>query len=932
MFAQIPERRMHWIRWVVTTGWVLLILSLFFDPWTAALTQPDHPWSPLRLTGECVQVQGVCVEETPQPIGATIFWGAVVPSGIFILLVFSHELWRRICPLSFLSQIPRALGWQRQFKRENPKTGKVRYELAKVRPESWLGRNYLYVQFAYLFVGLCGRILFFNADRLVLGSWLVFTIVAAMAVGYFYGGKSWCQYICPMAPVQTVFSEPRGLLGSQAHTSESRVTQSMCRTVEADGSEKSACVACQSPCFDIDSERTYWDGLHRRDESVMRYGYLGLMVGYFVYYYLYAGNWDYYFSGAWNRDPNQLAALFSPGLYLGGQAIAIPKLVAVPLVLGAFTLGGIGLGTLIAKRAKGYSRKSVAPNPDRVQHRIFVIVTFIAFNFFFFFAGRPLLRLTPGWVQFGFDGLVLFLSTLWLQQSWQRSPERYTRENLASRFRNQLAKLGLDVAALLDGRSLDDLHADEVYVLAKVLPDFTREKRHQAYKGVVREALAEGYISTANSLDVLQQMRQELGISADEHQEILEELGVEDPDLLNPDRQRSLENQVRISGYQRSLERLLRLQQTQPNLMAEAEVPSLQSLRQEYAITPQEEAWVLSGLSSQNSQKTEGLMARLREWLTYDHALTLPTLQAQAPVVDLVLAAVRRKQGLIVRSLIETLATLPATEALALAETLAQTLNSVAPAPLADYLASDLVDQLAPEVVNRLQATPMEPASPLAPPTDTDTLSYLANLIDHPNPLVPAAAIFLIAQIDHARAQGVCQTLAPETTSTLTQATAKVIQAHTAAPDLAAIPDLEKVVYLAHSDFFNPLQPKTLLALAAVAEVRTYAPGDAITHAGDTCRELLILIDGEASIHYQRAEGVVVERFHPGQTLDELEVLAHRSLDNAIMADGDHTRILAVPVEAFDSLIDHDPDFARRVIVLESQRLQQIANPLAPTP
>ncbi|MFH7242080.1 MAG: cyclic nucleotide-binding domain-containing protein [Spirulina sp.] len=932
MFAQIPERRMHWIRWVVTTGWVLLILSLFFDPWTASLTQPDHPWSPLRLTGECVPVQGVCVEETPQPIGATLFWGAIVPSGIFILLVFSHELWRRICPLSFLSQIPRALGWQRQFKRENPKTGKVRYELAKVRPESWLGRNYLYVQFAYLFVGLCGRILFFNADRLVLGSWLVFTIVAAMAVGYFYGGKSWCQYICPMAPVQTVFSEPRGLLGSQAHTSESRITQSMCRTVEADGSEKSACVACQSPCFDIDSERTYWDGLHRRDESVMRYGYLGLMVGYFVYYYLYAGNWDYYFSGVWNRDPNQLAALFSPGLYLGGQAIAIPKLVAVPLVLGAFTLGGIGLGTLIAKRAKVYARNSVAPNPDRVQHRIFVIVTFIAFNFFFFFAGRPLLRLTPGWVQFGFDGLVLFLSTLWLQQSWQRSPERYTRENLASRFRKQLAKLGLEIGALLDGRSLDDLHADEVYVLAKVLPDFTREKRHQAYKGVVREALAEGYINTANSLDVLQQMRQELGISADEHQEILEELGVEDPDLLNPDRQRSLENQVRITGYQRSLERLLRLQQAQPNLMAEAEVPSLQSLRQEYAITPQEEAWVLSGLSSQNSQKAEGLMARLREWLAYDHALTLPTLQAQAPVVDLVLAVVRRKQGLIMRSLLETLATLPATEALPLAQSLAETLSSVAPVLLADHLGSDWEDQLAPEVVNLLKATPTEPAAPLAPPTDTDTLSYLANLIDHPNPLVPAAAIFLIAQIDPARAQGISQTLVPETTSDLTQATAKVIQAQTTAPDLAAIPDLEKVVYLAHSDFFNPLQPKTLLALAALAEVRTYAPGDAITHAGDTCRELLILIDGEASIHYQRAAGVVVERFHPGQTLDELEVLAHANLDNAILADGDHTRILAVPVDAFDSLIDHDPDFARRVIALESQRLQQIANPLAPTP
>ena len=154
----------------------------------------------------------------------------------------------------------------------------------------------------------------------------------------------------------------------------------------------------------------------------MRYGYLGLMVGYFVYYSLYAGNWDYYFSGVWNRDPNQLGALMNPGLYLAGQAIAIPKLLAVPLVLGAFTLAGIGLGRLIAHRAKVYPWRRSAPlNADLVQHRVFAIVTFIAFNVFFFFAGRPLLRLTPGWVQFGFDGLVLFLSTLWLQQSWRRS-------------------------------------------------------------------------------------------------------------------------------------------------------------------------------------------------------------------------------------------------------------------------------------------------------------------------------------------------------------------------------------------------------------------------------------------------------------------------------------------------------------------------------
>jgi len=122
MLTQIPERQMHWVRWVLTSGWLLLIASLLYDPWTSALTEPDHPWSPLRLTDVCIKVQGKCLPQEPYAVGATLFWGAVVPSGIFILLVFGHELWRRICPLSFLSQIPRALGWQRQFKRENPKT------------------------------------------------------------------------------------------------------------------------------------------------------------------------------------------------------------------------------------------------------------------------------------------------------------------------------------------------------------------------------------------------------------------------------------------------------------------------------------------------------------------------------------------------------------------------------------------------------------------------------------------------------------------------------------------------------------------------------------------------------------------------------------------------------------------------------------------
>ncbi|MCU0571067.1 MAG: cyclic nucleotide-binding protein, partial [Oculatellaceae cyanobacterium Prado106] len=604
MFGQIAERQMHWVRWLVTAGWLVLIGSLLFDPISAWLTLPENVWSPLRLDpAACVQVQGVCLEEQPYPLGTTIFWGAVVPSSIFILLIFGHELWRRICPLSFLSQIPRALGWQRQFKRVNEKTGKIRYELAKVKPDSWLGKNYLYLQFGLLYLGLCARLLLINSNRLALAVWFGVTIGAAIAVGYLYGGKTWCNYFCPMSPVQKIYSEPGGLLGGKAHIGDQQITQSMCRTV-SDGKEQSACVACQNPCIDIDSERSYWDGIVKPQQKFLYYAYFGLVVGYFSYYYLYAGNWNYYFSGAWARTGNQWETLWSPGFYWAGQAIAIPKIIAAPLTLAVSTSVAYLLGQWIEKRYQSHVRRTKKPLSNEViQHRIFTILTFVVFHVFFIFGGRPLILLMPLPLQFLYEGVLVGLSTLWFYHTWQRSPDRYSRESLASRLRRQLGKLQLNLAQFIEGRSLDDLSTDEVYVLAKVLPGFTQGKRHQAYKGVLREALEEGYVDTASSLEVLKQIRSELDISEDEHRQVLEELGVEDPELLDPSRKRSLENQVRLNGYRKALERMISLQQIQSQTVAPSstgkktlqdllqnEPNALRALRREYSVTVQEEA------------------------------------------------------------------------------------------------------------------------------------------------------------------------------------------------------------------------------------------------------------------------------------------------------------------------------------------------------
>jgi CRP-like cAMP-binding protein len=922
---------MHVVRWVLTIGWLLIIGSLFYDPWTSVLTESNHPWSPLRLPDSCIEVQGKCLVEQPYPLATTLFWGAIVPASIFILLIFGHEAWRRICPLSFLSQIPRALGKQRQFKRESP-SGKVRYELAKVKSDSWLGKNYSYVQFGWLFIGLCGRILFFNADRLVLALWLLLTIGAAIAVGYLYGGKSWCNYFCPMATVQQIYSEPGGLFGSKAHTSDTLITQSMCRTILPDGKEQSACVACQTSCVDIDSARSYWDGLSQPKTSFIRYGYIGLIVGYFSYYYLYAGNWDYYVSGAWARQSEQLALLLSPGFYLFGQTINIPKIVAVPLTLGVSTAIGYRLGKQVENWVKIYYRqRNLKLSPEIIKHRIFTLATFVSFNFFFIFGGRPLVQLMPIWGQYVYELSLVLLSTLWVYKTWHQSYDLYARENLASRFRKQLDKLQLN----LEGRDLNDLNIHEVYILAKVLPEFTREKRHMAYKGVVREALAEGYINYSSSLEVLSQLRQELGIANDEHREVLEELGIEDPQLLNPDRQRSLENQIRLTGYTKSLERLMLLQKQQStesvsnfDTLITQNPNQINALRRQYSIAPQEEIWILGGIAPEagNLARAEFLLAQLPSLIGCYRALHQPILQQYSPVLILLKDSIHHKKELIIRTILATIESLDRDLS---AIDLSQKLGMLAPAILGELLESEnWRDRLQPDILDNL--TPSLTTGNACSLTDPveEIWTALEPLLTDLNPLIQTACLYIIAQLDLDRSQEIASNY--QSDSPLLTETIDIIRSLAApCPQLTVFPLFEKVVYLFNSDFFHRIYSETLIALAARAEIRIFDTNGVITEAGDTCRELLLLITGSANIHFHLPnQEVRVEQLHLGQTLDELEVLARNDSKNTIVASSDLTRILAVPVNAFDDLLDRDRDFSRRVLALESQQLQRFMRSL----
>ncbi|WP_373527608.1 cyclic nucleotide-binding domain-containing protein [Nostoc sp.] len=952
MFAKTPERQMHMVRWWLTCSWLLLIFFLFYDPISPWLTDPNNTLSPLRIAPEvCVKVQGVCLKQTPYALGARLFWTIIVPASIFILLVFGHELWRRICPLSFLSQIHRALGWQRQHRRVDLKSGKTSYELVKVKKDSWLGRNYLYLQFGLFYLGLCIRLLFVNSDQLALGIFLIFTILSAIAVGYLYGGKSWCQYFCPMAPVQKIYAEPRGLLTSKAHEGDRQtITQSTCRIVNQEGKEQSACVACQSPCIDIDAERSYWDGITKPEQKLLYYGYIGLVISFYYYYYLYAGNWDYYFSGSWTHEANQLDTILSPGFYLFNKPIPIPKLVAVPLTLGFFAAGSYFLGLKLEKSYKNYLlRTNQSLSKEQIQHRIFTFCTFIVFNIFYAFGARPNTALLPLWLQYFYNVLLVIVSTLWFYQTWKCSQDLYLQESLASRLRKQLSKLQLDVSRFLEGRSLESLNPNEVYVLAKILPGFTEEKRLQAYKGVLREALEEGYVNSSNSLEVLQQIHQELDISDKEHLTVLTELGVEDPDLLDPTKQQTREDQVRLQSYRDQIasivgskrrrtakglgRELLKVVQKQKSIqdVLPKDPQAMRSLRREYAITLEEEEKIQASLNDEAEllRRSDILLNQLHELSKRYQALTQPLLPDKVAAWTLLQSTVEQKQQLIAKGLLEILKSLEySPEGTRIALALGSLVPNVLPNLLEDET-SQWQKRLSPKIISRL-IQQIKRATDIIPEMEPAVIvSHLEVLLQEPDSLTQAVSLYMISQLDVQRSQELARHLLDSrlTVKALVRETAQMLLNQKAQPDTApaAISSIEKLLYLFGSDLFSNLKIENLMELAYQSQVKVYNANEVVIEQGKKGKELLLLIKGEAQLQVNLDnEEAIVESLLPGQMLNEIEILARTEQAATIIATVPETHILAIDVDTFDVLLSRVTNFARTVLEQKSLLLQRL--------
>jgi len=282
-------------------------------------------------------------------------------------------------------------------------------------------------------------------------------------------------------------------------------------------------------------------------------------------------------------------------------------------------------------------------------------------------------------------------------------------------------------------------------------------------------------------------------------------------------------------------------------------------------------------------------------------------------------------------------------------------LSVAAPAVLPELLEQERWRAKLPAaVIDRLRAGARDGAQPGPDLPVAATLQQLERLAQDPDPIAATAAVVLSTSLDWQRGRSLAAALAASERPAWVRKTAEQLLAlkpaalsleartlearpleelppkaqQLAALPLAALPEFEKRVVLATSDFFHRTWTDTLDLLADHAEIRSFAAGEAITAAGDSCRELLLLIEGEARVEERSGDQVRFRALRAGQVLDELEVLTHSNSENTIVAETAGTRVLAVPVDCFDATLERDPDFARRVLALETRQLQRVTREL----
>lgn len=441
---------------------------------------------------------------TPQ--GNRLVWTVAIALVPITLLVIGYSRWRIICPLAWFSKITQNINFS--SKRKIP---------------DWFENNLYLVQLTVLFLALSSRHYILNNDALMLGGFFILVIIMAMLSGVFLSGKSWCNFLCPVGVVEKIYA------GSNAHMYH---VDSAC----------DSCTTCKKNCPDIDMEKSYWNETLDKQKRFVFYAFPGLVFGFYFYYFLEIGTWDYYFNGTWAfsyESRTLTSALFMPGFYFLPQ---IPKLVAVPLTLVLVMLVSFYLFILCEKFIK-YATRNNQKDIKAVEHITKIFSAFIGFNIFYLFAGAPTFSHYPYWYA-SFHFIVVVFSVVFLWKEIHREEKYFKQERFA-----------LNILKKWTSSDIPSKNLKEVYYT------YANKKRDHAqylenYKETIFELLSDGILSTED-MKLLDKMQIQLGITSREHKAIINSLAKEHAEFFDENSTMTTEKFFQLKSYKSMLKRTL---------------------------------------------------------------------------------------------------------------------------------------------------------------------------------------------------------------------------------------------------------------------------------------------------------------------------------------------------------------------------------------
>jgi len=801
------------------------------------------------------------------------FWTMLLPLLPVSIVLMGFPNWRRVCPLAYFGEIGRAVN--RGTQRRVPK---------------WLERWFFVVTFGFLLAMLVLRLVATNGDGRWLAGLLVGLALAAALTNWIFTGKTWCNFFCPVGMVERIYTEPNSL-------------------PEVSNSQCVRCTACKKHCPDIDQENAYWQDVTATGRRVAMFAFPGLVLSFYTYYWLRHGDWEAYFDGRWTRLPVTADLVAGAGFFFAPQVPAVGAALVTLLLFSAASYAVfLGIEAIVGRSVE---------DPERRRHLTLTIAAFAAFSIFYFFAGAPSLRQLPGGTR-TVAFAAPFIATLFAIKRSRRTRERYIQEKGAVK--------------LLRNWPFDDpppADAGEVYAWIKA-GEHAREQTLAAYTNTVREIIADGLVGRGE-LRLVDEIRNQLGISPREHEKVIERLSEEERRLFEQGGV-GVEERAQLEGYKTALAAAL---------LRRASASELTELQRAFGITPEAHVGVLEQMRGESG----ALLVRARGQMEHGLAVRrdLATLgPAEQPGgAGLLSYLLSRELEAAVSRVLEFLEIAGDAERVqALRPGLFAPETEIREAALEQLAeacpgSEALVGELEPLILDR---------SPMRAQPDLEARAEaLARLAGAPDPYIRAAALWTAGPDPELSRTIVSRGL--EDSHPLVRETAVLCERRaTAGPDspgerFSSLATIEKMQFLREVPLFAHLDPEDLEDLGRLTEDEIVTLPQVLCEEGDVDADaVFIIVDGLASVvlRSHSASGEEFDRevavLGAGEVVGELSLLDGSPRMATVRPKDGPLRVLRIPGHMFRSRLLHRPRVAQPLLATLARRLRLLSQRVADHP